>query len=150
MDHTSIPQMIISIVLMILIGAINAYFAEKRGRNPMIWFFLGTLLGIFGLLILFILPSYAKEKEGVEVKEDPKEEKITFIEAPPLPPAPAQEELLWYYLDQKHQQCGPVPYSEIKDLLNRNDLTQDTYVWSEGMENWKRVRELPSNLTRLP
>lgn len=137
MDHMTGAQLIVSFVLGLLIGAITAYFAERRGRSPMVWFFVGALLGIFGLILVFILPSYAA-KEVDEKKGEP----VVFVAAPPIAPPPVIEEKLWYYLDQNHQQYGPVPYAQIKDLLDRQELTTDTYVWSEGMEDWKRISEL--------
>jgi hypothetical protein len=137
MDHMTGSQLIVSFVIGLLIGATTAYFAERRGRSPLIWFFVGAFLGIFGLILLFILTSYAAKGA-----EKGKSEPVVFAAAPPLVALPVVAEKLWYYLDQKNQQYGPMPYAQIKDLLDRQELTIDTYVWCEGMENWKHISEL--------
>lgn len=141
MEQMTFAQIAISFVLGLLIGAINAYFAERRGRSPMVWFFIGALLGIFGLILLFILPSYAAKEEAKKDLDSEKQKEAARI-ASEAASAPAIGDKLWYYLDRKHQQCGPVPYAYIKDLLNQQELTAETYVWSEGMDNWKRINEL--------
>lgn len=138
MEHTSISQMIISFVLLLLLGGITAFFAEKRGRSPNIWFFLGMFLGLLGLIILFLLPSYSAEESKEELKKDPEKTGTQVSEPPP----PLVEEKLWFYVDQNRQQCGPVAFSFINELINKNELNSTTYVWTEGMDSWKKINEL--------
>lgn len=138
MDNTTVQQLIFTIIFGMIMGGITAFFAERRGRSPTIWFFVGFLAGIFGLLLLFILPQYSKEAS----KTVPPKSDVTI--APAVPPAasPVVGEKLWYYLDRQQIQCGPVPYSHIKALLDKQELTPATYVWSEGMPSWKTIKEL--------
>ena len=49
---------------------------------------------------------------------------------------------MWFYF-KNEQQCGPVSRDEIARLLTAGDLTTDTMVWSEGMEHWKPIRQIP-------
>lgn len=41
----------------IIFGIICAIVADSRGRNPLLWFFLGFVINCFGLLLLLILPD---------------------------------------------------------------------------------------------
>jgi hypothetical protein len=45
----------------------------------------------------------------------------------------------YYYLDSANNQHGPVEASE----LAHNGVTSQTFVWREGLAEWKRAGELP-------
>lgn len=45
---------------------------------------------------------------------------------------------MYYYMDQGTR-MGPFPI----DQLPGKNITLDTFVWCEGMENWKTAREVP-------
>ena len=45
----------------------------------------------------------------------------------------------YYYLDSANNQCGPVDASQLPQC----GVTAQTYVWREGMPEWKRAGELP-------
>jgi hypothetical protein len=126
------------ITMLLLMGAITAYFANQRGRDPMIWFMVGMLFGLLGLLLLFILPVAPKEEEDKQVLDiTPK------IEPEPLPPANQYLSTDWFYLDQQQQQHGPVPLQTLKDLWAEAKISGESFVWSEGMPEWLMVQELP-------
>ena len=59
-------QLFLTITLCLLIGAATAYFANQRGRDPLVWFMVGMLLGIFGLALLFLLPPVLEGEEKSE------------------------------------------------------------------------------------
>lgn len=42
----------------------------------------------------------------------------------------------WYYM-QENQQMGPVPQSQLVQLMQNGTVTGDTFIWSEGMADWK-------------
>jgi len=46
---------------------------------------------------------------------------------------------LWYYC-KGEQKSGPVEQQELIELLKSGKLKPDTYVWSEGMEEWVMAR----------
>ena len=48
----------------------------------------------------------------------------------------------WYYL-VNGEQCGPVPRDTIRDMLSRGEITRDTLLWCEGMEDWKALAQVP-------
>ncbi len=55
--------------------------------------------------------------------------------------APAAEEHSWYYAvgaDRK----GPVTRAALADLVGGGAVTEQTYVWRQGMANWSRLAEV--------
>lgn len=123
-------QMMVSLVLWVLMGSLNAYFAHKRGRDPIAWFMIGILLGILGLGLLFLLPRL-EQPPGTEEINDPQDVTSDY----------AKNE--WFYLDVARQQQGPVQWRFLKNQWADGLINADSLVWSEGMANWSRVAELP-------
>jgi len=122
------------IIFYLLFGAASAYLAQKRGRDPFLWFCIGVLLGIFSPILLLILPSF---ETGAD-----KEKKTAAAENPPPSPPPAEaEEASWYYLMDNGQQEGPVPLSQVKQLVSSGSLHAESYLWHDGMEDWKKLKE---------
>lgn len=155
MPQTTDPHthMLMSFILLLLIASFTAYYASRKGRNPFIWFVIGTLLGIFAPIILIFLP--AVKNEANQVDSEPtmsisRPDPALHHEALP-PPLPTAEELkrqqeedkLWYYLDQNHQQMGPVSIVALRELWNTGRLELTSYVWAEGMGQWEKVENLP-------
>lgn len=64
-------------------------------------------------------------------------------EVPPPPRDPAPYPLLgngsWYIVKDGHEE-GPMPESSVIEKLRSGEVTGDTYVWSEGMQDWQRAR----------
>ena len=48
----------------------------------------------------------------------------------------------WFYASEGQQQ-GPYPEIQLRELLARGAITPDTLVWTEGMANWQKAREIP-------
>jgi hypothetical protein len=48
------------IILLIVFGTINALIANKKGFNPVLWFFAA---GFLGLIVILIMPSASAVKE---------------------------------------------------------------------------------------
>jgi len=75
---------------------------------------------------------------------------IVPIEHNPHPPQPQQQERMWHY-EMGGQSHGPVPESEIRNMLRSRILTRRSLVWSEGLTEWMPVGTfpelLPSELT---
>lgn len=141
MENENVGHLILSLIIVILFGAITAYYAERRGRNPWGWFIMGFLFGILGLLALFILPN--KNSESKQSSEKLNGEDF----APPISPnvPKSQEnysEKLWYYIDQEQKQEGPFQFEVLKSLWKDNKLSSSVYVWSAGMSDWKQIYEL--------
>jgi len=147
MAHTD-TNLLLSFILLLVIASFTSYYANSKGRNPIIWFILGLLLGIFAPLILLFLAKVKPEGNGYPTMTvstpDPN---LAHLPTPPSTPAELklqeEENKLWYYLDKDHQQIGPVSMVALRELWNRGQLDLNQYVWSEGMEKWEKVDSLP-------
>jgi hypothetical protein len=128
-------EIIIVVVSWIVFGGITSYFASQRGRDPFGWFLIGLLLGVLGLLVLFLLPPIKAEEEQ-EAEGEKAEGEIV-----PAPPVHYAHD--WFYLDSGRQRLGPCSFLTLRRDWHLQKLCQDTYVWTEGMENWQRIKELP-------
>lgn len=51
----------------------------------------------------------------------------------------------WYYL-KGDQQIGPIAREAMREAAMRGEVTGETYVWSEGMDQWSLAREVPGLL----
>lgn len=146
-------QLIILFLISTVFAFLCAYYAEKKARNPIIWFILGFLFSFYALVVLFFLSSIKNEEE--------KQPTMTI-----LPPDPdlkdketiyplstfekyKEENQLWFYLDEDHQQTGPVSLIALRDLWNRGLLLINQYVWSEGMTKWEKIQDLPDLIIAL-
>lgn len=54
----------------------------------------------------------------------------------------------WYYV-QKGNRHGPVAQEVIEDMLSKQELKTEDFVWKKGFENWKKIREV-SELQTAP
>lgn len=108
----------------LLQGSIAAYYAKRKGRNPYLWFAIGCVFGILGIFAVFFLKKPAQ-----------KDPKTVDAEAKPVPKSLPHRH--WYYLDQNSQQVGPVSTSALESAWREGKITPSTYVWHEGMDNWK-------------
>jgi len=69
--------------------------------------------------------------------------------APPMPdmmpPMPGTIPQVQYMVGINGQQAGPFDWNQLKQLVSQGQLTQQTYVWKQGMANWEfagNVQEL--------
>lgn len=111
-------------------GAVGAYLAQKRKKNPYVWFCIGFFFGLIGLFAIFFLPL--KQKRG---------RKRTAI-VKPIPTIEGPSDKFWYYLDPTHNQIGPVSYQAITKFLHTGEISRTTYVWHEEMSDWKKLDDL--------
>ena len=142
------PNMLLSFILLLIIASFTSYYARRKGRNPLLWFVAGLLLGILAPLILLFLSKVKQQGDGLPTmsvsQPDP-----ALVQTPSVSVSPEdalrqhEENKLWYYLDQDHQQIGPVSMIALRELWNRGKLDLNQYVWSEGMEKWEKVDNLP-------
>ncbi|MFC2049119.1 GYF domain-containing protein [Chlamydiota bacterium] len=125
-------QLINIVIFWLFLGLVGAHFAKKRGRFPLAWFGICLMMGIFGLAMLFLLPKIEKRPAPQPVKGT-------------LPP-PKQSDAwlkMWYYLDPKHAQQGPFEFPDLIKTWKENRIGSATYIWGEGMKEWKRLRDQP-------
>lgn len=129
-------EIALTIGLWLLIGTLTAYFANQRGRDPFAWFIIGMLLGLIGLFILFLLPI-------IESTEDVHEMDELLPEGPEDYVKDHYQNKEWFYVNKERKQQGPVTFLTLKKEWGKGDLQEETLVWSEGMENWSPIKELP-------
>ena len=133
-------QLILNLLITLVIGFLTAQYAQTKGRNPMAWFALGFFFSLIAPIVLFFLPSLKPNEPTMAVSTPPAGRPIP----PPVMPQIAPEEnKLWYYLDQNHEQQGPVSMVALRELWKTGRLELTSYVWSEGMGNWEIVDKLP-------
>ncbi len=135
-------ELFIQIAVSLVMGILTAYFASKRGRNATIWFIIGMLLGIFGLLILFIMPR--AEGQAVQTKREVSSEvSVIAPQQKHTVTIPIDEPSEWYYLDSQHTQFGPIKLSALSELFAKGQLQPSSFVWKKGMGDWMKIEELP-------
>lgn len=113
-------------------GAVAAYFAKKRGRDPFLWFCIGMFFGALGVLALFI-PIGRKKKPSPKRRRAVRRPQPHYIEGP--------SGCFWYYLDGE-QQKGPVSLVALSQAWKRGEVKPSTYVWHEELTEWKTLQEL--------
>lgn len=128
-------------LLWVSIGYVTALFADGRGRSMSIWFILGMLFGLFALGALFLLPSL-KNSNGKNESIDPKVDEVNKENV-------ADYDFEWFYLDRENVQKGPIDFEDLCIAWHDGVVTSDTYVWYEGMENWKLIGENEMLMKRL-
>lgn len=130
-------------VFWMLIGGATSYFASQRGRDPFIWFMIGSLLGILGLVVLFLLPSVKESEESGG--SSPDNDSLVDTSHEIVSSDFTHDYLVkdWFYLDAAGQQQGPVRFDVLREKWNSGTLLPESYLWCEGMDNWKKVADLP-------
>lgn len=125
-------QLINIILFWLFLGVLGAHFAKLRGRSPLAWFAIGLMIGIFGLATLFLLPKIQKKA------------RLTPARKAPLPPKRSEAWLkMWYYLDPAHAQQGPFEFPDLIKTWKEKRISEATYIWGEGMQEWKRLSDHP-------
>lgn len=130
---------VLTFIFWFLTGTACAYFAYQRGRDPYFWFAIGLFFGLLGLLVLMFLPVITSEEAS-------KKEFADVQAVPQIPPVHENDYMIkdWFWIDKTGQQQGPIRYEILKTLWNENKVDALSFVWSEGMESWKRIEELPA------
>ena len=130
--------MLISLFLLLFFGLFTSFIARQRGRDPVGWFMLGMLLGIFAPLLLMILPPKVAE-ESLTNTEENEDEKLAHFEYH------SKECFLknWFIVDKTAQMVGPLSLEKLKYFWEEGMVHSHSYIWTEGMMNWQKVQEIP-------
>lgn len=124
-----IMQLFNIILFWVFLGFLCAFLAKKKGKSQLPWFFAGLVLGVFGIVLLYVLPQ-----KGTKAKKGAK----------PLPQDEAWIKM-WYYLEPKtREQKGPMEFPDLAKNWQKKALSDRTLIWGEGMKEWKKVEELPN------
>lgn len=130
-------QVLTILLFCIVIGVSCSRHARTRGRNPQLWFWIGFIFGILGLIALFLLPSLAIQKKRSSVKLRPLPEIPSLLKAKD----PTHAQKLWYYLDQEQNQLGPMSLNALTQAWETKKIDKSTYIWNELMDNWQTCEE---------
>lgn len=126
----------LTLLIWIAMGAVTAYFARQRGRDPIIWFVVGLLFGIFGFIVLFFMPT-------AQTAQPVKEEPALSIEASASAISPAEYmQKSWFYLTSEGEQVGPLSFERLKQNWEEKTITAQTYVWCDGMKDWESLAQM--------
>lgn len=127
-------------LMWIAFGGLCSWYATQKGRDPLIWFCIGILLGILGLILLFFLPTVSVNGKTDNPEPSPDKPMVELLPAPPKVLYPDQKE--WYYLDPHKNQQGPVGLGYLRQEWEKGNIDPETYVWCEGFEKWFKIKEL--------
>ena len=120
-------------ILWVFMGGVTSYMAKNRGRDPYLWFAIGVLFGLIGLLVLVLLPKVI--------------DKVENGNKPDIENSAVQNSLdpwkEWFYVDSKGGQVGPLSVELLKDQWKIEGVNGRSFVWTEGMDSWKRIEEEP-------
>lgn len=112
-------------------GAISAYMAIRKGRNPYAWFTLGFIFGLLGVLAIFFLPQLRKK---VFLTPAAKPSPRPYIDGP--------SDRFWYYLNEKRESQGPMSHNALTQAWQSGSIEASTFVWHEDLPTWKPLQEL--------
>jgi hypothetical protein len=49
----------------------------------------------------------------------------------------------WFHLDGRERR-GPIELAAVRELVLEGTLGPDDYVWADGMDDWRHVRDVPA------
>ena len=130
-------QLLNVILFWLFFGVLCAFLAKRQGKRQWIWFLIGIFLGLLGVILILTLPFIEKR---LRRKRSAK---------PKVPPPPRRHDL-WFYLDSAHRQQGPLPFADLAKEWKDKGIEEETFVWSDGMEEWKHLRDVPDLFKDLP
>jgi hypothetical protein len=130
-------QLINLFLMALFLGSLNAFIAKKQGRPQLPWFFASFILGILGLVLFFIYPALSSYFQARRPVQTP----------PPLAPGETSRTEAWlkhwYYIDDRREQKGPIEFPDLIQNWKEKQLSDESFVWGEGMKEWKTLSELP-------
>lgn len=143
------------LLLWLSLAGTTAYFAKQRNRNPVLWFFIGLLLGILSLPLILLLPAKAvpvAEKQGevapVSLSEAHSEAALPADNSrnfPPIKRIPTSLTNQWYYVDDNQNIIGPFIISELRREIVTKKLDTSIYVWCEEFDDWMQLQEFQNS-----
>ena len=145
--HSSFPNLFLLLALAICVGFATAYFArDRRGRSFSRWFLAGFFFGLTALLILWLLPNLKKIKQPTPPPSPVNQDEVLKVDLTPKLPMKDQ---LWYYLDDSHNQIGPVSFHGLKSQFKGGQILPSSFVWNALMKEWQSLEDLPEYLSEI-
>lgn len=133
-------RMLLSLSLLLIFAILSSYLAKQRGRDPIAWFMIGLFLGIFGPILLLLLPALTNENgEPLADLEENEDVKLANIHENHSGLHFSNKE--WFYVDRKQE--GPVQFEYLQRIWREGRISKNSFVWSEGMPKWQKIQEIP-------
>jgi hypothetical protein len=128
-------QTLLTLLLSFVLATGCSHYAKRRGRNSTHWFFAGLFFGIFAFIVLFLLP--VKKANAAPASQEPTApvQNLTILQ-------PDHVGKLWYFLDDGKTQFGPMSFDALSNAWKEGKVREQTFVWNESMENWRRFQEV--------
>lgn len=140
-------NLIFTLFFLAIIGFCCSAIAKRQGRSPALWFFIGFLFGIFGFIILLLLPLFTKFTYNRQTNQRIIAAKKTIstenVPCMPVEENPSIKQTPWFYLDNTHTSIGPISFTELLNLWRSQVVSTKSYVWQETMSAWEKVQNLP-------
>lgn len=136
-------RLLLTLLIVLTISYLTSNFAAKRGRDRTGWFILGFFFGIFALATVFILPPLNKKEE------EPTVQAKDLVPQRPTEPVDHFADHQWHFIDVNSKQKGPLDILDIQIAWDDGLANSDSYVWHEGMSDWKKISEINGLESRL-
>lgn len=145
------------LAIWVIVGLICSFVAKSKGRNQYLWFTVGVLFSVLGLLVLFLLPSLKKEKEpkttpaGIKSMNSeaalPSEEEENFQpQSEPVMRIKPDSSLEWWYIyvseeEKVIEKRGPMKVEDLRKEFVYKKLSISTYIWCDELADWTPLSE---------
>jgi hypothetical protein len=123
----------------LLFGASCSFLAYKNQKNSYFWFAIGLCFGIFGLIFLFFY-ILIRNRQKSALKKQPvgkEKEELALVHS-----LASYSESMWYYVDAKNQQVGPISHNLLNQKIQNGTISISSLVWNEHLSEWKKLQEL--------
>ena len=97
-----------------------------------LWSIIGFTFTFMGVGLFFLVDFLQKKRLAQQTP-------ITIY----AEPEPKEEDKTWYYLDQGQHQIGPLMLRDLEKAWDESVINENSYIWKEGMSQWKKIKELP-------
>ena len=135
--------MIVWLSFALLSGLLCSFVAQKKGRSALGGFLWGFFLPVLALLVFLLLPPKNSQEPNADLNLDLQE--LEALEETEELREEKQEEssfLLWYYLDEQKQVCGPLSMHRLKEDCKEGRVIPSTLVWNDTLEKWTPYKEV--------
>lgn len=133
-------------------GLICSELAQRYRKNKEIWFHLGFLFGLIALFFLVIKNFFEQRKlktkpifvnSTTQLTSIPLEkQKLSNESEDTSKPDHAIEAFKWHLLDDKGFAKGPVSFDELKDLIEKGQVSEKSLLWTKGLQKWTPFSKL--------
>ncbi len=148
-------------IIWVIIGLISAFVAKRKGKNPLLWFAIGTFFSLLGLILLLLLPKNKDDDDKSTLAPvhsmnseggAPAEEESYSEPTPTAKRIKSDPSFQWYYVfesDSSAEVRGPMTIDLLRKAVVSLKLPLATYIWCDDFPDWTQISEFqnPSFLT---